>query len=56
MLYLAKNRGEQFYTNPEDAQKYFEKGYKIINENTNQILTEQEIKNLKADIIETVIN
>lgn len=51
MLYLVKNDDEQFYTNPEDAKKYYEKGYKIIDENTGHILTETEIENLKPEII-----
>lgn len=51
MLYLVKNDDEQFYTNPEDAKKYYEMGYKIIDENSGHILTESEIENLKPEII-----
>ena len=32
MLFLCRNEEEQFYVNPEDAKKYADKGYEIIDE------------------------
>ena len=31
--------------------KYYEEGYEIINEETGHILTEEEVKELKAEVI-----
>ncbi len=52
MLFIAKNDDEKFYVNPEDAEKYAEQGYSIINENANHTLSKAEIKGLKAATIE----
>ena len=51
MLFLVKKEDVCFYTNPEDAMKYYEEGYEIINEETGHILTEEEVKELKAEVI-----
>lgn len=53
MLYLAKKDDEQFYVNPEDAKKYAEQGYLIIDEETGHILTAEEIAELKPTRITT---
>lgn len=52
MLFLAKKQEEQFYVNPEDAKKYADDGYEIINIATNHCLTSVEISELKPMTIE----
>lgn len=51
MLFLAKNDDDQFYVNPEDAEKYADRGYKIINPDTGHCLTAEEILKLEAVVI-----
>lgn len=55
MLFLCKNEDEQFYVNPEDAKKYADKGYEIIDESTGNVLTSDEVNLLKPTVIETPI-
>jgi hypothetical protein len=47
MLFLAKNQDEQFYINPEDAKRYADNGYEIIDIDTKRCLTAVEISELK---------
>lgn len=55
MLFLCKNKHEQFYVNPEDAKKYADKGYEIIDERTGNVLTSDEVNLLKPTVIETPV-
>ncbi len=52
MLFLCRNEEEQFYVNPEDAKKYADNGYEIIDESTGNALTSDEVNSLKPAIIE----
>lgn len=52
MLFIAKNDDEKFYVNPEDAKKYKQQGYDIIDPKTNYKLNNKEIMGLKAATIE----
>lgn len=55
MLYLAKKKKEQFYVNPEDAKKYSDDGYEIIDIETGHRLSQKKISELKPDIIHSFI-
>ncbi len=48
MLFLAKKDDDQFYVNPEDAKKYADDGYEIIDPDTGNSLTSNEISKLEA--------
>lgn len=47
MLFWAENNDERFYVNPEDAKKYSDAGYKIMDIDNKHILTPKEISELK---------
>ncbi len=52
MLFLAKNEEAQFYVNPEDAKRYADEGYEIIDIATKHRLTAVEISELKPMTVE----
>lgn len=52
MLFLARSGDDQFYVNSEDAKKYSDNGYKIIDQDTGNCLTLEEISELQAVVAE----
>lgn len=56
MLFLAKKGDGRFYVNPEDAKKYADKGFEIINEGTGQRLSTEEIAELKPEVVRVFIS
>ncbi len=55
MLFLAKKNEERFYVNPEDAKKYSDDGYEVIDIQTGHCLSPEEISELKPTIIHSFI-
>lgn len=52
MLFMAKMDDEHFFVNPEDAKKYADEGYAIVNPDTGHCLTSKEISELKPVVVE----
>lgn len=55
MLFLVKKGKEQFYVNPEDAKKYSDDGYEVIDIEVGHRLSPEEISELKPAIIHSFI-
>lgn len=53
MLFLARKDDDRFYVNPEDAKKYADDGYKIIDPDTGNCLTSNEISKLEAVVVDS---